>query len=234
MIALPEGSLQWLVGNWRATILEPNAGTGALTAALVAAGHEVYALEQDEPLRAQLVRAAPQAYVVKASLEKLPFPSATMDVVATAGDLAWLDDAGAIKELSRVLRPDGTLALIWSGFDAVVPWVRRFMAAARFTPALPDSGDPAVALTASGLFDRVETERHRHWQELDRDQLRDQAASLPSVANLSEPDRAAALDDVDQVYLASARPPEPVRLPYVTHTLRARVSSLANYQRESG
>jgi hypothetical protein len=39
------------------------------------------------------------------------------------------------------------------------------------------------------------------------------------------------LEQIDAIYETTARPPEPLRMPYLTSCFRTRPSDLANYQR---
>jgi hypothetical protein len=94
-----------------------------------------------------------------------------------------------------------------------------------------DRFDPVPVLLQSGLFALVEDTRFRHWQDLDRNGLRQLAQSHSRIAVLTESRRDAVLEQVDAIYDNTARPPEPLRMPYFTDCYRARPSELANYRR---
>ena len=89
-------------------------------------------------------------------------------------------------------------------------------------------------LIRSHLFGMPERKTFRHWHDLDRAALRQLAQSISRIALLPESKRLDILDQVDGVYESSARPPEPLRLPYVTGGYRVRSSDLAPYGRASG
>ena len=114
----------------------------------------------------------------------------------------------------------------------VVPWVRRMVHAMQGSDHIGDDRfDPMPILLQSDLFALVETARFRHWQDLDRNGLRLLAQSHSRIAVLTESRREAVLDQVDALYYTTARPPEPLRMPYFTDCYRARPSDLANYTR---
>ena len=60
--------------------------------------------------------------------EKLPAASSSFDVVIAASAWHWVDEERAVPEVARVLRPGGRLALVWSGPDRSVDWVRSLWA----------------------------------------------------------------------------------------------------------
>jgi hypothetical protein len=86
-------------------------------------------------------------------------------------------------------------------------------------------------LLRSDLFSIVETARFRHWHDLDRARLRQLAQSISRVAVLTESRRVSVLEQIDAIYDGTARPPEPLRMPYLTNCFRTRPSELANYRR---
>jgi SAM-dependent methyltransferase len=60
--------------------------------------------------------------------EALPSPDASVDVVLAASAWHWVDEARAVPEVARVLRPGGRLSLVWSGPDRSVEWMRNLWA----------------------------------------------------------------------------------------------------------
>jgi hypothetical protein len=86
-------------------------------------------------------------------------------------------------------------------------------------------------LLQSDLFSMVETARFRHWHDLDRTGLKQLAMSHSRVAVLTESRRESVLEQIDAIYDGTARPPEPLRMPYFADCYRTRPSDLANYRR---
>jgi SAM-dependent methyltransferase len=103
-----------------APVLDLAAGTGKLTRALVAGGLDVVAVEPLEPLRQKLAAAIGAERVREGVAEAIPLPDSSVDAVTVADGFHWFDQARALAEIRRVLRPGGGLAVLstlpdWSG-----------------------------------------------------------------------------------------------------------------------
>jgi SAM-dependent methyltransferase len=97
-----------------AAVLDLAAGTGKLTRALLAAGLEVVAVEPQAALRAKLVARVGADRVLDGLAEAIPLPDASVDAVTVADAFHWFDQAAALAEIRRVLRPGGGLAVLWT------------------------------------------------------------------------------------------------------------------------
>jgi SAM-dependent methyltransferase len=74
--------------------------------------------------------------------EELPAENSSCDVVIAASAWHWVDEARAVPEVARVLRPRGRLALLWSGPDRSVDWMRSLWAGGIvFSPEERDAVD---------------------------------------------------------------------------------------------
>ena len=216
----PDEAVRWLVGRDADTVLELGAGTGKLTSALVAGGHRVVATDPEARMLRPLRKRVKGAHVVQACAEQIPVRSASVDAVVVAHAFHWFDHDRALGEIARVLRPGGTLALMWNLRDETVPWVRRLgrIIGSERTP------DPTDLLEESALFDGVEHRSFRHWQDVDRDGLVDLVHSRSGVADMPEQERAAVLDEVGELYDDYGRGHDGMLLPYHCRAYRCRVS----------
>jgi SAM-dependent methyltransferase len=104
-------------------VLDLGAGTGKLTAALVALGAEVIAVEPDEAMLSELGRALPAVRALPASAEAIPLPDGSVDAVLAGHALHWFDMDVAGPEIARVLVPGAILAGLWNVIDDRVAWV---------------------------------------------------------------------------------------------------------------
>jgi SAM-dependent methyltransferase len=104
-------------------VLDLGAGTGKLTATLVALGAEVIAVEPDAAMLTELRRALPSVPALPGSAEAIPLPDASVDAVLAGNAMHWFDMDVAGPEIARVLAPGGTLAGLWNVFDDRVDWV---------------------------------------------------------------------------------------------------------------
>jgi SAM-dependent methyltransferase len=95
-----------------ATVLDLAAGTGKLTRALLAAGVDVVAVEPQAPLREKLAARVGAERVRDGFAEAIPLPDASVDAVTVADAIHWFDQAAALAEIARVLRPRGGLAVL--------------------------------------------------------------------------------------------------------------------------
>ncbi|HTY71152.1 MAG TPA: class I SAM-dependent methyltransferase [Actinomycetes bacterium] len=110
----PLDAVRWLVGPGPKRVADVGAGTGKLSRVLLAAGHEVVAVEPSEPMLARLHDAVPTAAGVRAGGEVLPLADASVDAVTYAQAWHWVDPVAASAEAARVLRPGGVLGLVWN------------------------------------------------------------------------------------------------------------------------
>jgi ubiquinone/menaquinone biosynthesis C-methylase UbiE len=97
-----------------APVLDLAAGTGKLTRALLAAGLDVTSVEPLEPLRELLSSNVGARRVLDGLAEAIPLPDACVDAVTVADAFHWFDQAAALREIARVLRAGGGLAVIAS------------------------------------------------------------------------------------------------------------------------
>ena len=104
-------------------VLDLGAGTGKLTATLLALGAEVTAVEPDPAMLAELRRTLPAVRALPGSAESIPLPDASVDAVLAGNAMHWFDMAVAGPEIARVLAPGGVLAGLWNALDDRVEWV---------------------------------------------------------------------------------------------------------------
>ncbi|MGA9875524.1 MAG: methyltransferase domain-containing protein [Solirubrobacteraceae bacterium] len=103
-----------------ARILDLAAGTGKLTRALIEAGLEVVAVEPQGRLREILISNVGAERVLDGTAEQIPLPDASVAAVTVADAFHWFDQIATLREIRRVLMPDGGLAVLrivpdWSG-----------------------------------------------------------------------------------------------------------------------
>jgi SAM-dependent methyltransferase len=221
----PAEAVEWLAGAPAARVLDVGAGTGKLAAALVAAGHDVLAVEPDEAMRAAFARALPAVEVRAGSAERLPFGDGSFDVVTAGQSFHWFDRPRALPELARVLRTGGRLAAVWNVRDERVPWVadlgRILRGEAGGTGGRRVAGGPEQAVDWSPWFSPVERAAFRLEQVLDAPTLVELASSHSYAITLPVPERRALLAEVRALAVRHLEPGGRLTLPYVTRCYRA-------------
>ena len=218
----PDEAVRWLVGTTPCRVLELGAGTGKLTRALTAIGHDVVACEPSAEMLQVLRRTAPTARPVAARAEQIPLPAGSVDVVVAAQAYHWFDTDRALPEIARVLRSGGALALVWNTADRSVPWVGRLLDRLRAEDVT--AADP---LAGSPLFSPSEHFVRRHWQQVDKASLRGLAESHSTYAVMPGDEQAEVLSFVEALYDSYGRGPDGMSLPYLARCFRARVSDRA-------
>jgi SAM-dependent methyltransferase len=83
----------------------------------------VGAVDPSPEMLAELASRLPAVAAAVGTAEAIPVADASVDVVVAGQAAHWFDTAPAAREIRRVLRPGGTLGLIWNTRDDRVPWV---------------------------------------------------------------------------------------------------------------
>jgi len=215
----PEDAVRWLVGDEPRDIVDLGAGTGKLTRSLVALGHRVTAVEPLPEMIAHLRTAVSEVTAVEGGAEAIPLDTASADVVIVAQAFHWFDHGPALREMARIVRPGGRIALIWNVRDESEAWVAELSDAMVGRTGI-DAG-AVEPIDASGLFGAVEHAIFGpHVQEVGRETLQELVLSRSYCAVLSDEERAPVLQKVDDLFTVHARDGV-VRLPYVAECFRA-------------
>ncbi|HWS35168.1 MAG TPA: methyltransferase domain-containing protein, partial [Actinoplanes sp.] len=208
----PLSAVAWVVPPGARRVLDLGAGTGKFTELLVGAGLEVVAVEPSAEMRAQI---AVSAEILAGTGEQVPLPDASVDAIVCAQAWHWVNPVRAVPEMARVLRPGGTLSLVWNVRDHEEPWVgllddvlhRHTRQEIDTVPVLPEP---------FGAAERTEI-RWRH--TLTRRELLDMVVSRSYVIVLSPAERADLLGDVTELLDAQGFGDE-LSMPYVTRCSR--------------
>ena len=201
-----------------AVVLDLAAGTGKLTRQLVSRFERVVAVEPLAGMRAVLQDVVPEAEALAGTATEIPLEDDAVDAVFVGEAFHWFGNHDAVREIARVLRPGGTLAVLFNQADG------------RVEPPLPqefrDALD-AVALVkppeltvSSGLwrtpfpgpFELFTERSFPNVVELDRAGLLANVASWSTVAGLPDAEREQLLEQ-----LSALLPEGSYRHPLSTH-----------------
>jgi SAM-dependent methyltransferase len=214
----PDAALDWLVPEGAGTVLDLGAGTGKLTRSLAARGLEVVAVEPLAEMRANLVAALPEVRAVEGTAEAIPLEDDSVDAITVAQAWHWVDPERATAETARVLRPGGTLGLIWNRRDERIDWVSQIGEVMGSGGAEVIDMDEVEIGAPFGETERFVTD----WQRpMDVDLLVEMAASRSYVITATSKRRAEILDGVRALVEADPHLGLEFDFPYRTYCFRA-------------
>lgn len=215
----PEEAARWLVPPGAGDALDAGAGTGKFTELLLAMGLSVTAVDPSADMLEQLRAHYPAASPVQATAEATGLPAEAFDVVTVAQAWHWCDALAASTELARVLRPGGTLGLVWNQMDTKVPWVHRLSRIMHAGDVYKPEFRPVVGPEFTGLEGHV-----AHWfDRVTTTELMELAKSRSYYLRAGEATRAKVLANLDW-YLhdhLGHTLDEELDLPYLTLAWRA-------------
>ncbi len=214
-------------------VLEIGAGTGNLTRVLLDTYAEVVAVEPDPHMRAWCARTCPGAFLVGGTAESLPLAAAAVDVVFVAEAFHWFDHRRAVAEIARVLRPRGTLVLMWNR-PAGRPEPPITAVEKLLEPLWPEDIDMPLDLDPrrfayarewpgafdGGLFEPLRESTFPNTCTVGRDQLVDFFGSMGWIGGLPDDQSEAVLEAVRSQLVHRE-----YRLPFETNVHRTRLVS---------
>lgn len=189
----PAAAIEWLLGPQPLDVLDLGAETGKLTAALLAAGHRVTALEPSVGMREVLSRrlgdatalsgGAPAVRAIDGRAEAIPLADRSVGAVVAGSAFHWFDREPTFAEIGRVLRPSGVFGLLGNRYDTSIDWQRRLrkissagkIYRADHWPTQPELRE---------RFAEVEDRTFAHRMDVDPKMLRDYLSSLSWVATM--------------------------------------------------
>ncbi len=203
------------------TALDLAAGTGKFTELLVGRAQRVIAVEPSESMLEILRSKLPEVEAYLGSAERMPVESGVADVVTVAQAFHWFDEDAACEEIARVLRPGGTLGLVWNRFDPSCGWDRAAHRIAH--PALADTDADAAVATSTAAdelpgFDFVRREQIHSMGRIRRDAYLGRWSTVSTFLVADEVARTEMFDAIEAVLDSDpeTRDREEYDLPIVT------------------
>ncbi|HET7311993.1 MAG TPA: class I SAM-dependent methyltransferase [Mycobacteriales bacterium] len=191
----PEAALDWVLPTAARRVLDLAAGTGKLSELLLARGLDVVAVEPSDEMRRHVPSAAD---ALSGTAEAIPLDDASVDCVVVGQAFHWFDGPAAMTEIARVLRPGGTVGLLWLLADDADPLTAQVCDVVaddemRASIIDPDQAPPYADIAGLGPAER---RLFPHSEPYDADRLTAWVLSLSRVILLPEDERAALLDRV--------------------------------------
>ena len=129
----PDSYLNYLTSEFgvssKSVIADIGAGTGILSKLSAPRVRTVYAVEPNPEMRvaaAEYCKETPNVVIVDGSAEATSLPDDSVDFITAAQSFHWFDLEGARREFRRILKPGGTVALVWNVRDITTPFGREY------------------------------------------------------------------------------------------------------------
>jgi SAM-dependent methyltransferase len=183
-------------------VVELGAGTGILTAQLIARGLDVVAVEPVEAMRQALIQDIGEAKVRDGAAEDIPLATAAAGAVIAAQAFHWFDPGPTLDEISRVLRPDGQLLTVWNVRDETVPWVAAYTQVVdRYAGDTPRyrAMNWRRAIESDGRFVLEDERSTPNPQPVDAEQVVKRALSTSFIASLTDEEQATVVQQIREI-----------------------------------
>jgi SAM-dependent methyltransferase len=217
----PVRAVRWGLPPGAEDVLDLGAGTGQVSSVLVTEGLTVSAVEPDPRMLAELRRDVPAARAYLGRAEQIPLPAGSVDAVLVGHAFHWFGSE-ALAEMARVLRPGGTVALMWNLRDDAVDWVAKLSGLIALGAQDSTSFESPVPFS-DRRFSRMVRRTFPYRQHMTREGLLALVGTRGYVLTLPDSQRYALLADV--AHLMDTHPQLAGRtefdLPYVTEVWRA-------------
>lgn len=217
----PEAAIDRAIGGAViTTAIDLGAGTGLLTAPLCRRGFGVIAVEPDPGMVAVLAARLPGVRTVIATAERMPLADASADAVFAGQAFHWFTRPDADREIARVLRPGGIVALLTNVNTDDANW-EGVLHQAVLGVQQPQLAHERAGL-APDLFTGETKELIPNPRVLSRADFLALTATWSWVATATEQQRAAVAAEAERLLPRIADPGgETVTMPYRTRVVRA-------------
>ncbi len=185
------------------TVVELGSGTGKFTRALGAGGATRLAVEPVAGMRRVFATAVPDVPALDGTAERIPLPDEFADAVVAAQAFHWFRARPALREIARVLKPGGSLGLVWNVRDESVGWSHRLTEILdRYTGSVPRSRERGWRreFDRTGCpFGRLHERTFRHEQRASRTTFVARILSVSVIAVLPPEERRRVAREVERV-----------------------------------
>lgn len=184
----PPALIDWILDTTGkrppAHVADVGCGTGIATRLFAARGFDTVGIDPSEEMLASARAAAGGPRYVRGEAGATSLPSTGIDLVVAAQCFHWFDTVPTLRELRRILRPDGWCAAFWN-LRASTPLMNDYYALIRthsteYGVLERQEAAPAALRDAVGIGSCVEVELPNS-QTLDRDGLLGRAYSSSCV-----------------------------------------------------
>jgi len=173
--------------NSNKVVADIGAGTGKLTKLIQKSEAKVVAIEPVEGMRKKFSFLLPDIEILNGTAEQIPLENESLDAVLVAQAFHWFKGDEALKEIHRVLKPNGKIGLIWNARDESVDWISKLTdiidpyekGAPRYK-----SGNWKKSFDATTLFSPLRYFKFGYVQAGDAQMVVDRIGSISFIASL--------------------------------------------------
>lgn len=195
-----------------ATVADLGSGTGISSELFLRRGCRVLAIEPNAAMRQaaeERLSGLPGFTSIDATAEATGLPDASVDLVLAAQAFHWFDQPAAKREFTRILRPGGTVALLWnSRLTDATPFLQDYEALLQeFGTDYQQVNHQQLDETAVNAFFAPRTVQRRVFpnaQRLDQDGLRSRLLSSSYVPSADDPRSVPMLARLDEIFARRA------------------------------
>jgi len=191
-----------------AIVADIGSGTGILTRQLLDSGYELFAVEPNDPMRAEAERILgdrPCFRSVRGTAEETTLLDRSVDLITCAQAFHWFDRARAKLEFCRILKGTGSVALVWNErLDDASELNRKYdEILRRWAPEYPNLSHRRVGLEEMRTFfapGEFELHTFPNDQSLDREAFLGRLLSSSYVPNVGQPGHREIVDAAGHVF----------------------------------
>lgn len=117
----PREAIAWVIAEAELTtgsvVADIGSGTGISTAVFLARGYQVFGVEPNDPMREaaeRLLAGHEEFHSIRGGAGNTTLEDGSVDLIVAAQAFHWFHTAETRCEFSRILKPDGHIALIWN------------------------------------------------------------------------------------------------------------------------
>ncbi|HEX7923843.1 MAG TPA: methyltransferase domain-containing protein [Bradyrhizobium sp.] len=202
-------------------VVDLGAGTGKFTRLLRPHLSETARLVAIEPVAEMSAKLANEAgiEVINTRADAIGLETDSVDLVTCAQAFHWFDNEPSVAEIARLLRPGGTLALVWNNRDDRAPWVDALSVMiekyAGDTPRQRSGQWRWILQDPRFVLEKEIVQEHPH--RMPRQGVYERVVSTSYVANLPDAEKAGIRDRTDAILReAGLGDADEVVFPYVT------------------
>jgi SAM-dependent methyltransferase len=217
----------------RSVVADLGSGTGIFTRLLLESGATVHAVEPNDEMRAAAERelgSIPRFASVRGRAEATTLSPASIDLATAAQAFHWFDLDATRRELHRVLRPGGHVALVWNDRDTKsTPFLRSLESLlVEHCPKYPELQGKADTIAKFDVVfgaGRWKRSTLPNDQRLDRDGLVARVMSASYAPKAGTPEHDAIVDALEALYDRHADSAGGVRIAYAAVIVSGRLGA---------